>query len=144
MVVAEGAKAGLADLLELASDPAGARFRLPDLQLHTPIDKNFRAGGGIERPADRAAFARKYVETGVERGLGVLGITEHNDVSWIDEVRGAAAVLDLVLFPGFEVASSEGVHVLSLIEPDAAAARLDELVIEMSLPRPDRRRSQAP
>lgn len=123
----------LTTLTELAQEASGARFRLADLQLHTPVDRNFRPGRHVDTPKQRADFAERYVAAALKRNLEVVAITEHNDVSWIDEIRDAAGN-KLLIFPGFEVASAEGVHVLCLFEPDAATSRLDELLVELGLP----------
>ena len=124
----------LEKLRTLANQPAGAQFRRADLQLHTPVDRNFRAGAPVDKLDERAAFAATYVRRAIEQRLGLIAVTEHNDVLWIDELRGAAEDTPLVIFPGFEVASSEGCHVLCLYEPDEDASRLDEILTEMGLP----------
>jgi len=118
----------------LADGRAGAQFRRADLQLHTPVDRNFRAGEPVDSPDERAAFAAAYIERAIERRLGLIAVTEHNDVSWVDELRGAAAGTPLVVFPGFEVASSEGCHVLCLYEPGESTSRLEEVLTEIGLP----------
>lgn len=69
-----------------------------------------------------------------EANLGIIAITEHNDVSWLDRLRQALGADGVVIFPGFEVASAEGVHVLCFWEPDAAASFLDETLTEVGLP----------
>jgi hypothetical protein len=70
----------------------------------------------------------------LETNLDVVAITEHNDVTWLDLLRGAPGAGAIVIFPGFEVASAEGVHVLCLWEPDSAAPLLDEALTEVGLP----------
>jgi PHP family Zn ribbon phosphoesterase len=126
----------LDDLREIASRPSGARFRLADLQLHTPVDRNFRPGTHLDTDDQRTAFAVAYIGTVVAKGLGIIALTEHNDVSWIERLRQAAAdaSADVVIFPGFEIASSEGVHVLSIFEPDEDVSRLEEILVEAGLP----------
>jgi hypothetical protein len=64
----------------------GARFLRADLQLHTPVDRTFRAGAPVDRADERVAFAAAYVQRAIEQQLGLVAITEHNDVSWIDEL----------------------------------------------------------
>ena len=113
---------------------------MADLQLHTPVDRNFRLGKGthLEKEERRQVFAASYIERVLAAGLGVIAITEHNDVTWIDLLREASQGADLLIFPAFEVASSEGVHVLCLWEPEEQTRRLDERLTEMGLPN-DRR-----
>jgi len=120
-----------AELGALVSEIAGARYLRADLQVHTPIDPAFNP-----RPdpkADRRALARAYLEKAKDRGIELVGITEHNDVSWIDELRYAANGLGLFLLPGFEVESKEGIHILCLFDPDTAVTHLEESLVRLNL-----------
>jgi len=78
-------------------------------------------------------MARAYIEKAWERGIELVGITEHNDVSWIDEMRYAARGLGVFLLPGFEVESKEGIHVLCLFDPDTPVAELEESLVRLGL-----------
>ncbi len=78
-------------------------------------------------------MARAYIEKAKERGIELVGITEHNDVGWIDEMRYAARGLSVVLMPGFEVESKEGIHVLCLFDPDTPVAELEESLVRLGL-----------
>ncbi len=123
----------------------GARFLKADLQVHTPADPQFP----VEEPKDpnaRRALARDYLEVARQRGLEVVGITEHNDVSWIADLRYAAKGLGLYLLPGFEVETKEGIHVLCLFDPDTKVERLEEFLVQLGLTAEKRaqRRHQIP
>lgn len=65
----------------------------------------------------------------------MVGITEHHDVSWIDELRHAASALHMYVMPGFEVETQEGIHVLCLFEPRAPVAELEDALARLGLPR---------
>lgn len=121
------------ELAVLATETAGARFLRTDLQVHTPIDPGFKPRPEPTDAAERRALARKYMETAKERGIELVGITEHNDVSWIDELRYAARGLDVFLLPGFEVESKEGIHVLCLFDPDTPVNELEETLVRLGL-----------
>ena len=60
-----------------------------------------------EGPAERSALARAYLEKAKVRGIELVGVTVHNDVSWIEELRdvarGLGLFLDLLLFLCLEV-----------------------------------------
>ena len=127
-------RTALEGLVALSEKPAGAWFRLADLQLHTPVDRNFRPGCHLDTDAQKRDFAARYVDTALKAGLGVVAITEHNDVSWIDLLRETPAAVDLLIFPAFEVASAEGVHVLCLWGPEEKTSLLNEVLTELGLP----------
>lgn len=122
--------------------PAGATFLHADLQVHTPIDPHFDVKPEPKDPADRMALARSYLGKAKERGIKLVGITEHNDVSWIDELRAAARELDVALLPGFEVESAEGVHVLCLFDPNTTVADLEDCLAGLDLTKAKRQKNR--
>lgn len=138
---APGASAGYRDarmtpiIADVSTAPdRGARYFRADLQVHTPADGRWSG----EKPSDpdrRAAVALDYLRAAHERGIEVVGITEHHDVTWIDELRHAASVLDIHVMPGFEIETQEGIHVLCLFEPRARLAELEDALTRLGLPR---------
>jgi len=120
-------------LFAAAAETAGARFLKADLQVHTPADPRFEPRPNADGQAARGELARAYVQAAKDRGIELLGITEHNDVSWIDELRYAATGLGLFLLPGFEVESSEGIHVLCLFDPDTKVVDLEDTLARLGL-----------
>jgi PHP family Zn ribbon phosphoesterase len=121
------------DLAGLALERPGAVFLRADLQVHTPLDPAFPIKPEPSDPAARMALARKYLDAAKQRGIELVAVTEHNDVSWIEELRRAAQELELHLLPGFEVESAEGVHVLCLFDPDTSVSRLEEVLVGLGL-----------
>ena len=67
---------------------------------------------------DAESYARAIVEKAAELGIEVLAITDHNSMSSVEAFRAAAEGKDIYIFPGFELASSEGVHVLCIYGHD--------------------------
>jgi PHP domain-containing protein/putative AbiEii toxin of type IV toxin-antitoxin system len=124
---------------EAVSLPNGARFYKCALQVN-PQDygATFR---GQPTAGDGVAHARAIVEKAAELGITVLAITHHNKVSSIPEFRTAAHGRGIHIFPGFELSSSEGVHVLCLYPPDTSDGQLSrylgEFGIRTTSPSPD-------
>lgn len=121
----------------------GANFLLADLHIHTPKDKGFKCPSGLNTtlPADRKKVAEGYIKSALDKGISLLGITEHNDVSWIDEIREAAKGTGIIIFPGFELSAdsgARGIHIIALFEPDTAVTVLDDLITQAGLPRNNR------
>lgn len=111
-----------------------------DLQVHTPADGRFRFPGPV--PAsdeERLELATAYLTRARERGIGLVAITEHDDVSWIPILRTAAAEVGIALMPGFEVESGEGVHVLCLFDHDVPMADLERALAATLAPAVGRR-----
>ena len=109
------------------SDPtgmtAGARFHRCALQVNPEsYSGNFR---GQPSAANEISHAQAIVAKAIDLGIDVLAITDHNSVASVAAFRAAATGRDIVLFPGFELTASEGVHVLCLYPPDTELERLE-------------------
>ena len=80
----------------------------------------------VGRPSDGDAIshAEAIVDKAVDLGIEVLAVTDHNSVSSVAAFRSAARNRGVRIFPGFELSSSEGVHVLCLYSPDTELDRL--------------------
>ena len=92
--------------------PNGARFYRCALQVNPHhYASTFR---GTASAGDSSTYAKAVIEKAVELGISVLAITDHNDVSGVPQFRAAAEGRDVHVFPGFELSSSEGVHVLCI------------------------------
>lgn len=110
---------------------------LADLQVHTPLDPRFQPSPEPRDPQARRELAEAYLAKAAERGVELVGITEHDDVSWLDELRAAAAKVGLKLLPGFEVETGDGVHVLCLFDPATPANYLQAVLWNLGV-RPER------
>lgn len=128
--------------LQLLAEPAGARFYRADLQIHTPIDPRFEPKPELASPDARRHCAREYVAAARDRGIELLGVTEHNDVSWINELRQAGQELGVHVLPGFEVESKEGIHVLCLFDPGTRIEHLEDCLARLGLTKEKRSRKR--
>ena len=57
-------------------------------------------------------------------GISVLAITDHNNVDGLSAFREASKEYAITIFPGFELSSSEGIHVLCIYPPESEEAQL--------------------
>ena len=110
------------DLARARALPAGAVFH------HCALQVNPHHYGGTFRgqaaKGDGATHALAIVDKALSLGISVLAITDHNDVSGVPAFRAAATGRAVHVFPGFELTSSEGVHVLCLYPPDSEQDQL--------------------
>ncbi len=111
--------------------PAGAVFHRCALQ----VNPHHYAGTFRGKPArgDANAHAEAIVAKAAEIGVSVLAVTDHNDVSGVPAFRRAAAHRDIHVFPGFELSSSEGVHVLCIYPQDTDDERLGRFLGEFGI-----------
>lgn len=111
--------------------PAGAVFHRCALQVNP-----HRYGATFRGEADggeASTHANAIVERAAEIGVSVLAITDHNDVSGVPAFRSAATARGLHIFPGFELSSSEGVHILCIYPQDTDDARLGRFLGEFGI-----------
>ena len=104
-------------------DPARARTRPAGAVFHRcALQVNPHHYGGTFRgqaaTGDVTTHARDIIDKALDLGISVLAVTDHNDVSGVPVFRAAAAGHALHVFPGFELSSREGVHVLCIYPPD--------------------------
>lgn len=111
------------DLMTRAKElPSGAVFYRCALQVNPHhYGSTFR---GRTVGDDASAHAKAIVERAAQIGVKVLAVTDHNDVSGVPEFRSAAAEYGIHIFPGFELSSSEGVHVLCIYPQETDDSQL--------------------
>ena len=103
--------------------PRGAEFHRCALQVNPHhYNETFR---GKEAANDAGSHANAIVAKADEIGVSALAITDHNNVSGVEAFRNAATGYRITIFPGFELASSEGVHVLCIYSPDTEKETLE-------------------
>ncbi|MEJ5238640.1 MAG: AAA family ATPase [Limisphaera sp.] len=118
----------LAEVLKL---PNGARFHKCALQVN-PCDYQQKYRGQSAQ-WDAATYARELIDRAAALGITVLAVTDHNDVRGVAPIRKAAAARDLFVLPGFEITSSEGVHVLCIYSPDTDENQLERYLGELGI-----------
>ncbi len=114
-----------------AQPPGGARFYRCALQVNPyHYAKTFR---GQAAQGDALSHAQEIVDKAVASGIEVLAITDHNSVDGIEAFRSASIDRALHVFPGFELSSSEGVHLLCLYPPDTTSDQLGRYLGEFGI-----------
>ncbi len=64
------------------------------------------------------SYNQQLIDISLEEGIKVLGIADHGSVEDIEAIRRVAEPHGIVVFPGFEVASSEQAHFVCLFPED--------------------------
>ena len=119
---------------QTAAQSQGAVFHRCALQVnpHQYAGK-FR---GQEASGDPQSHANAVVEKAEELGISVLAITDHNSVSGVTLFQDAATGRGIVIFPGFELSSLEGVHVLCIYPPGTLEGQLNRFLGEFGVRSP--------
>ena len=120
------------DLISKAQTlPMGAVFHRCALQVNPHhYMQTFR---GKSTSGDSDTYAEAVVKKAFEIGVSVLAVTDHNSVSSIPSFRHAAQRYGIYVFPGFELVSSEGIHVLCIYPPDTDQELLGRFLGEFGI-----------
>ncbi len=118
----------IADALQLAS---GARFVRCALQVNPHhYSGTFRGEQHADGPE---AYTRAIIDAARELAISVLAVTDHNSVSDISAFRSAATGTDVTVMPGFELESTDGIHVLCIYSPDTAVDQMERFLGEFGV-----------
>ena len=101
---------------------AGAVFHRCALQVN-PGHYNETFQGG-DSSGDAQSYADSIVDKAHDLGISVMAITDHNNVDGVADFQAAAADHNITIFPGFELTSSEGIHVLCIYPPETSKEQL--------------------
>ena len=71
--------------------------------------------------ANEDDYNRAIVDACLQEGIQVIGVTDHYCIRESQSLITAARAAGLVVFPGFEAKTKEGVHFLCLFDPSVAA-----------------------
>ncbi|MBI3917896.1 MAG: AAA family ATPase [Betaproteobacteria bacterium] len=111
--------------------PQGARFHKCALQ----VNPHHYAGTyrGQPSPDDETSYVRKLIAKANEQEISVLAITDHNHVGSVPVFRREASQSGIHIFPGFEITSSENIHVLCIYPQDTDDGSLNRFLGEFGL-----------
>ncbi|MCG3120793.1 MAG: hypothetical protein ALAOOOJD_03635 [bacterium] len=120
----------------------GANYYRCALQVNTPFQQDNFKGFDSRHRRHTDAYQRDYalqLAKGCKKfGISAVALCDHNSVAYVETVRHVLGEENITVFPGFEIASTEGIHVLCLFDPEADVADLDHLLSELRLPPKER------
>ncbi|MCH7748702.1 MAG: AAA family ATPase, partial [Acidobacteria bacterium] len=114
--------------LDLSS---GAKFHRCALQVNPHHYAETYRGQVPDR--DEEGYAEALVDQAVDLKIDVLAVTDHNHVGGVNVIREKAQKRSIHVFPGFELSSTEGIHVLCLYPPDTEGEQLGRFLGEFGI-----------
>ena len=111
--------------------PAGARFHRCAFQ----VNPHHYAGTyrGKASPLNETEFAAALIDKAAELGVTVLAVMDHEHAKSAESIRAEARRRGIHVFPGFELTSTEGIHVLCLYPPDESTEQLERFLGEFGI-----------
>ena len=115
--------------------PSGAHFVRCALQVNPHhYGESYR---NSPNQGDAQSYAADLVEKSLELGIGLLAITDHNSVQDVEVFIEAARGSSVTVLPGFELESTDGIHVLCIYNSDFTTAQLERLLGEFGIRDPE-------
>ncbi|UCG19444.1 MAG: AAA family ATPase [Thiotrichales bacterium] len=75
---------------------------------------------GQQQSLAESDYNQKLLNAALEAGIEVLGLADHGSVDGVDSIRALFNQHGIVVFPGFEIASSEKIHFVCLFDESAS------------------------
>ena len=111
--------------------PGGAVFHRCALQVNPHhYASTFR---GQEVDGDDESYAEAIVTKAAELDVVAIAVTDHNSVSGVQAFREFAKWYDITIFPGFELSSAEGIHVLCIYPAETDESQLGRFLGEFGI-----------
>jgi len=111
--------------------PNGARFYR--CALHVNPHQYSELYRGKPLPMTEDQYIEALIQNAIELNIQVLAITDHNHVGSIDKFRSVAKEKGIYVFPGFEITSAEGIHIICLYPPDFSIDHLNRFLGEFGI-----------
>lgn len=111
--------------------PLGARFYQCALQVN-PF-QYLKTHNKPTSYTDEDSYNRAIIQACLDHEIEVIGVTDHYGVRDSAGLISAAHQAGLVVFPGFEAVSKDGVHILCLFEPGRPLDELERVIGECGI-----------
>jgi hypothetical protein len=112
-----------------------ARFWRCALQVN-PVGYN-GAYRGNEHGMSEADYNQALLAKCQELNIKVVGLADHGSVDSVDALRNVLAPHGIVVFPGFEIASTEKIHMVCLFPEDTTKDQLNRYLGSLQLTDPE-------
>jgi ABC-type lipoprotein export system ATPase subunit len=112
-----------------------ARFWRCALQVN-PVGYN-SAYRGSEHGMSEADYNQALLAKCLELDIKIVGLADHGSVDSVDTLRNLLAPHGIVVFPGFEIASTEKIHMVCLFPEDTSKDQLNRYLGSLQLTDPE-------
>lgn len=98
-----------------------ARFFTCALQVN-PVGYIQYRGQGQALSEDE--YNQQLLNAALEAGIEIIGLADHGSVNGFDKIKNLFSQQGIVVFPGFEIASSEKIHFICLFDESSSADQI--------------------
>jgi ABC-type lipoprotein export system ATPase subunit len=91
---------------------------------------------GAEHEMSEDEYNRALLDVALENDIKVIGIADHGNVDAVDSIRSLMNEHGVLVFPGFEIASTEKAHFVCLFPEETTTIQLNRFLGELGLSDP--------
>ncbi|EXJ09437.1 PHP domain protein [Nitrincola nitratireducens] len=88
---------------------------------------------GQEQSLSESEYNQQLLDAALEAGVEVIGLADHGSVDGVDSIRTVFNQNGIVVFPGFEIASSEKIHFVCLFDENKSSQELERILGSLRL-----------
>lgn len=88
---------------------------------------------GDEQNLTEDEYNKKLLEVCLEEDIKVIGLADHGNVDSVDKIRETLNQQGIVVFPGFEIASSEKIHLVCLFDEQETVKNLEYYLYDLDI-----------
>lgn len=92
---------------------------------------------GTDHNMTEEEYNQKLLQFALENDIKIIGLADHGNVGSVDAIRELMNSHGIIVFPGFEIASSEKVHFVCLYPENTSSSQLDRFLGDLGLLTPD-------
>jgi len=107
-----------------------AKFWKCALQVNPAGYIKYRGQGQSLTEAD---YNQQLLDACIESGISVIGMADHGNVDGVDAIRELFSSNNIIVFPGFEIASSEKIHFVCLFDENKTSQELERVLGKLDL-----------
>lgn len=88
---------------------------------------------GQQQSLSESDYNQGLLNAALEAGIEIIGLADHGSVDGVDSIRTLFNQHGIVVFPGFEIASSEKIHFVCLFDESKSAQELERILGSLRL-----------
>lgn len=92
---------------------------------------------GTEHDMSEAEYNQQLLNAALENDIKIVGLADHGNVDAVDAIRSLFNEQGVIVFPGFEIASTEKAHFVCLFPEKTTKSQLDRYLGSLGLTDPD-------
>ncbi len=92
---------------------------------------------GINHGMTEEQYNQKLLEIALKNDINVIGLADHGNVDGVDAIRSLLNVHEIIVFPGFEIATTEKAHFVCLFPENTTKDQLNRYLGALGLTNPE-------